>query len=129
MVFIVSSFVGVAPGMAVYVYIGSLSRDISSAWSSGSGSKWKDIMYLALIVVTTVAIIGLVTYIAKRELKKAMALLDEQEREEAAKKQNEAQDQDQEQVQVDLEGEESRQDPIMSVDDSGCVIVIDVQDK
>lgn len=79
-VFIVSSFVGVAPGMTVYVYLGSLSRDLTSAWSSGSSSKWNDVFYLVLIVVTTVAIIGMVTYIAKKELKKAMAELEEQDK-------------------------------------------------
>eukprot|EP01095_Lingulamoeba_sp_RSL-Kostka_P012481 TRINITY_DN4972_c0_g1_i1.p1 TRINITY_DN4972_c0_g1~~TRINITY_DN4972_c0_g1_i1.p1 ORF type:complete len:418 (-),score=118.13 TRINITY_DN4972_c0_g1_i1:120-1373(-) len=77
--FIISSFVGIAPGMVVYTYVGTLSNSILNAITGKSDSMTTEIIYLVLIIVTSVLLVVLVTWIAKRELKKALNELDQQE--------------------------------------------------
>ena len=79
----VASYIGIAPMMTVYVYLGSISHDITAAFSAHEGNIWHEVIYMVLIAVTSVALVIVVTWIAKRELKKAMAQLDAEEAQQA----------------------------------------------
>jgi len=68
-----------------YTYVGSLTKSITSAWL-GSDNKplWQQITLLVLVIVSSIALIVFLTYIARREIKRAMERLDAAEQEQSA---------------------------------------------
>mmetsp|Transcript_6738 Transcript_6738/g.28236 ORF Transcript_6738/g.28236 Transcript_6738/m.28236 type:complete len:356 (-) Transcript_6738:2213-3280(-) len=91
---------GIAPFLTAYVYLGSISRSLSSALAGESDSSLvKNLLLVAASLVVSVVLLVAVTLIAKRELQKAMdALLasqleeDEQELLELAREEEDAGD-------------------------------------
>jgi len=75
--FFVGTTLGVSPFVLIYVYIGSVSRGLTSALSGGNSSMLKEVLWLGLIVFISVVIFIVVTLIAKRELDRALAEMEE----------------------------------------------------
>jgi predicted histidine transporter YuiF (NhaC family) len=63
-----------------YIYVGSLTKNITSAWTGASNKPlWQQITILVLVVVSTVLLIAFLTYIGRREIKRAMEQLEHEE--------------------------------------------------
>ena len=83
--FSIGTLLGILPFVLVYVYIGSISRNLTEALSGGDdgeSSLLKELGWMALIVGASALILVVVTWIARRELKKALKELDDEELEE-----------------------------------------------
>lgn len=78
--FVLGTVCGIAPFLTAYVYVGSVSRSLSAALTGeGDDSLASEVLILAVSIAMSVVLLLVVTFIAKRELDKAMRqLLEEQ---------------------------------------------------
>ena len=71
--YVLASWIGMMPGIALYAYIGSLARDVAAAAAGGRArSAWEWGLY-ALGFVATVAVTAYVTRLARRALDRRIA--------------------------------------------------------
>ena len=75
--YVIASLAGTLPLLIPYVYVGSLSESLASAFFDDTSSNlWVKITLILLVVVTTVILIVVITWFTKKEINKAMLLLD-----------------------------------------------------
>ncbi len=69
--FVAASLVGMLPGTLLYVYIGAASAEVAEA--AGGAAGWGRTALLVAGLAATIAVVVLVTRVARRELDKALA--------------------------------------------------------
>lgn len=70
------TFIGVLPFVILYVIIGSSGRSLETAISA-SGDSWKkDLIWIPVIIIGSIIIFIVVTWIGRRELKKVLEEMD-----------------------------------------------------
>ncbi|MDE2877953.1 TVP38/TMEM64 family protein [Candidatus Palauibacter soopunensis] len=69
--YVAASLVGMFPGTLLYVYIGAAGAEVAEA--SGGAANWGQTALLVAGLVATAAVVVLVTRVARRELQKALA--------------------------------------------------------
>ncbi|WP_420448861.1 VTT domain-containing protein [Candidatus Palauibacter sp.] len=69
--YVAASLVGMLPGTVLYVYIGAASAEVAEA--SGGAASWGQTGLLVAGLAATAAVVVLVTRVARRELQKALA--------------------------------------------------------
>lgn len=75
------TFLGILPFVVVYVYLGSVSQSLTSALADENTSWGKQLLWMVLIVLFSMVILAVVTWIARRELNRAMAELEGEDEE------------------------------------------------
>ena len=81
--FFIGTFLGITPFLIVYVYIGSISRSLTSALSGEDRSSiYIDIAWVLFVIIGSIVILGVVTWFGKRELNKALQVIDNLENQE-----------------------------------------------
>lgn len=73
--YVAASLVGMFPGTLLYVYIGAAGAEVAEA--SGGAASWGQTALLVAGLVATAAVVVLVTRVARRELQKALAEVEE----------------------------------------------------
>lgn len=73
--YVAASLVGMFPGTLLYVYIGAAGAEVAEA--SGGAAGWGRTALLVAGLAATAAVVVLVTRVARRELQKALARVDE----------------------------------------------------
>lgn len=73
--YVAASLVGMFPGTLLYVYIGAAGAEVAEA--SGGAANWGQTALLVAGLVATAAVVVLVTRVARRELQKALAEVEE----------------------------------------------------
>jgi len=71
--YVLASAVGMLPGTALYVYIGSLAKDLSQAAAGGLVKPVQQIVIWVVSGVIIIVVVVFVTIIAKRAINKALA--------------------------------------------------------
>lgn len=73
--YVAASLVGMFPGTLLYVYIGAAGAEVAEA--SGGAAGWGQTALLVAGLIATAAVVVLVTRVARRELRKALAEAEE----------------------------------------------------
>ena len=69
--YVFASLIGMLPGTLLYVYIGAAGAEVASA--AGGAASWGQTILLVGGLIATLAVVVLITRVAKRELEKALA--------------------------------------------------------
>ncbi len=69
--YVLASVIGMLPGTLLYVYIGAAGAEVASA--TGGAASWSQTILLVAGLIATLAVVVLITRVARRELEKALA--------------------------------------------------------
>lgn len=87
--YLLGTLAGQAPSYIIFPYIGSVSKDLLSAFFSDKGFSsvlgfWGTVAWFGFLIVANILLTAWITIVTKRELKKAMLEIEEAEELEAA---------------------------------------------